>query len=342
MDATNLLTCPIRGPLNATALAKDGLTITEEARRIDLLNFLLERKYPPSHIGVETIILKKLGESGRNKLRCDVIVYDEPVSLVRHLKLEERVKKALLVAEVKRDSASKKSGLAYQLEPAMHLLPSMTVMGAYWDNVERLLYVKRLVKKNGNDYVEVCEDSLESLPVFGGVYAANPITIDQLSPPKDLVAVLFNVANAMRSHGVNDEHVRYKETVKLILARYCDERQAAASKAKELSLQVKAGKDPDFLERVSRCYLIAAQRYQRAKTLFQPSPKPGLKETVLRDVVKKIQGIRFLTASNEAMQQVFMSFVPAVFKKSLDQYFTPISLIETMVAMVNIGPRIQL
>jgi type I restriction enzyme M protein len=34
-----------------------------------------------------------------------------------------------------------------------------------------------------------------------------------------------------------------------------------------------------------------------------------------------------------------MSFVPAVFKKALDQYFTPISLIEAMVDIVRIGPN---
>jgi type I restriction enzyme M protein len=39
------------------------------------------------------------------------------------------------------------------------------------------------------------------------------------------------------------------------------------------------------------------------------------------------------------MQQVFMSFVPAVFKKSLDQYFTPIELVKVMVQMVRIGPN---
>lgn len=39
------------------------------------------------------------------------------------------------------------------------------------------------------------------------------------------------------------------------------------------------------------------------------------------------------------MQQVFMSFVPAVFKKSLDQYFTPLPLIDTIVDMVSIGPN---
>jgi type I restriction enzyme M protein len=334
-----LLTCPIRGQLSVTALAKDGLTVTEEARRIDFLHFLLNRKYPATHIAVETVILKKLGESGRNKLRCDVIVYEEPSASLAHLSLEKRLSNALIVAEIKRDSKSKSSGVDCQLEPAMRLLPGLQVMGAYWDNVERLLFIKELVKKNGNEYIDVRQDSLENLPRFGGKYAAKAITLDQLSPPKDLVAILFSVANAMRSHGINDEHIRYSETVKLILARYCDEREAADSSSKELSLQVLAGKDPEFMDRLNRCYKLAAKRYHRAKTLFSPQPGPRLSERALRDIVKRIQGVRFLTASNEAMQQVFMSFVPAVFKKSLNQYFTPLPLIETMVDMVHIGPN---
>lgn len=34
-----------------------------------------------------------------------------------------------------------------------------------------------------------------------------------------------------------------------------------------------------------------------------------------------------------------MSFVPAVFKKSLDQFFTPLSLVEAMVGMTEVGPN---
>src|SRR5688572_23208273 len=131
-DQRILLYCPVRGPLNTEALAKDGLTPTEEARRIDLINFLLERKYPRDNIAVETVILKNLGERGRNKLRCDLIVYREPVTELANLPLTEKVARAILVAEVKRDSSRKISGVTCQLEPAMRQLPGMHVMGIYW------------------------------------------------------------------------------------------------------------------------------------------------------------------------------------------------------------------
>lgn len=337
--ADNLLNCPVRGKLNSKMLAKDGLRITEEARRIDFLLFILSRGYPKSHIDVETVVVKNLGESGRNTLRADVIVYDMPVKLVDNLPIRERLKKAVLVAEIKRDSSKKVSGVACQLEPAMAQLPGIQVMGAYWDDVARLLFIKKIVKKDENEFVEILEESLEHLPRFGVKFKAKPITIADLSSPANLVAVLFNVANVMRSHGINDEHLRYKETVKLILARYCDERAATNSKDKSLALQVYPGNDFEFLERVTRIYEVAAKRYKQAKTLFRPVPGSELSERTLKEVIKLIQGIAFEQAGNEVMQQVFLSFVPAVFKKNLDQYFTPLTLIDAMIEFVQIGPN---
>ena len=142
----------------------------------------------------------------------------------------------------------------------------------------------------------------------------------------------------MRSHGVNDEQKRYKETVKLLLARYVDEKKARGSDDKELRLQVLAGEDVRFLTRVEGLYAEAAVRYQRVQTLFTPMAKSELEERTLRDLVSAIQGFDFSSASSNTMQQVFMTFVPVVFKKNLSQYFTPPSLIDTMIQMVAPGP----
>ncbi len=221
----------------------------------------------------------------------------------------------------------------------MRLLPGMRVIGVYWDDINQLLFIKKLVKRDDDEHLDIIQDTLANLPIWGSLYKKKPITFDSLTLPENLVAILFNIANIMRSHSVNDEHLRYKETVKLLLARYCDEREAARTSTKELQLQVYEGSDPQFMSRVERLYRTASQRYSRATTLFNPIAGPEISERTLRDIVKSIQGINFTSASNETMQQVFMSFVPAVFKKNLDQYFTPISLIETMVDMVYIGPN---
>ena len=334
-----LLVCPVRGPLGASALAKDGLTSTEEARRVDFLHFLVdERGYPPDHIRVEVVTLKNLGESGRNQLRADVIVYDRPWAKITNSDMQAQLRHAILVAEIKRDSSKKERGITQQLEPALLLLPRLDTLGAYWDDENRNLFTKAISKKGRHEEVVIGTDSIANLPDYGIAYHSKAITVDTLTKPTNLVSTLQNLANVMRSHGVNDEQKRYKETVKLLLARYVDEKKARGSDNKQLRLQVLAGDDARFLSRVERLYTEAAIRYQRVRTLFSPMTKPDLDEGTLRDLVHTIQGFDFSSASSSTMQQVFMTFVPIVFKKNLSQYFTPASLIDTMIQMVAPGP----
>ena len=138
-----LLVCPVRGPLGISALAKDGLTATEEARRVDFLNFLIEeRTYPQENIRAEVVTVRNLGESGRNQMRADVVVYDSPCSQIVNKQMDEQFRHAILVAEIKRDSSKKKKGVAYQLEPALRLLPRLDTMGVYWDDQNRIFLRK--------------------------------------------------------------------------------------------------------------------------------------------------------------------------------------------------------
>ena len=334
-----LLVCPVRGPLGASALGKDGLTPTEEARRVDFLNFLVdERGYPPDHIRVEVVTLRHLGESGRNQLRADVIVYDHPWENIKASDNGVQHSHAVLVAEIKRDSSRKAQGISQQLEPALLLLPRLDTLGVYWDDENRILFTKSVSNRGQHEEVAIDTDSIANLPVYGNPYQSRAITVDTLTKPTNLVAILQALANVMRSHGVNDEQKRYKETVKLLLARYVDERKARGSDNKQLRLQVLEGDDTGFRTRVEGLYGEAAIRYRRVQTLFTPTSKPELEERTLRDLVHSIQGFDFSSASSDTMQQVFMTFVPVVFKKNLSQYFTPASLIDTMIQMVAPGP----
>lgn len=334
-----VLYCPVRGPLGARALAKDGLTPTEEARRVDFLNFLVEeRSYPPDHIHVEVVTIKNLGERGRNQLRADVIVYDRPWKSMADLGKQSQLDCAILVAEIKRDSARRSNGVAYQLEPALRVLPRLDTVGVYWDDESRLLFTKSVKARKDFEEVVIAADSVANLPDYGAAYQAKAITVDTLTKPTNLVGTLQSLANIMRSHGVNDEQQRYRETVKLLLARYVDERQARVSSSKQLKLQVLEGADAGFMVRVEKLYTEASLRYNRVKTLFRPRTSPALDEATLRDLVAAIQGFDFSSVSNDTMQQVFMTFVPVVFKKNLSQYFTPSSLIDTMVRMADPGP----
>ncbi|WP_295639640.1 hypothetical protein [Novosphingobium sp.] len=145
-----LLTCPVRGPLTAFALAADGLNASEEARRIDLIHLLIDRHYPPANIAVETIVLKNIGANGRNSVRADVVVYSQNAHDLKSLSMSDRLKHAIAVAEVKRDSKSKKSAIDHQLEPALRLLPATDALGIYWDDINQILLIKSLVETGKN------------------------------------------------------------------------------------------------------------------------------------------------------------------------------------------------
>ncbi len=186
-----LLVCPVRGPLSARALAKDGLTATEEARRVDFLNFLVaDRNYPEEHIRVEVVTVTNLGESGRNQMRADVIVYDSPWPQIATREGNERLSHAILVAELKRESSGKTKSIKYQLEPALRVLPRLDTFGVYWDDENRLLFTKRVKEKGKHQEIVVHTDSIANLPVYGIAYQTKAITVDTLTRPANLVATL--------------------------------------------------------------------------------------------------------------------------------------------------------
>ena len=325
------LYCPIRGALGASYFAADGLTVSEEARRIECIQHLLKRGYPAKNIRCETIILKHIGNGGKNSLRADIVVYDKALSHVEKLSHDSMLDHVLLVGEIKRESKSKSSAIKHQLEPALKQIDRQEVLGVYWDDINRLLYIKQIK----NNAVTIIKDDLGNLPEYGTSYKYKRLKYTDLIKPEDINATLMEIANVLRSHKVNDDATRYRETVKLLLAKYMDER-AAKEGGSDLILQCAPNGDPGFIERVAKLYKKTASFYSKAKTIFAKQGSE-LEEKALRAMVEKIQGLNLLDSSTDAMQQVFMNFVPAVFKKELDQYFTPLTLVNSMVEVLRPG-----
>lgn len=329
--STNLI-CPIRGALGAEYFAKDGLTVSEEARRIECLDFLLKRGYPASHIQCETTIIKHIGNQGKNSLRADITVFEEPIIHVKALTHDEMLRKIVLVGEIKRESKSKSSAVKHQLEPALRQIDRPELYGVYWDDINRLLYIKQ----TKNNLVAISKDDLGNLPEFGSPYKYKKLKYKDLIKPEDISATLMEIANVLRSNKINDDATRYRETVKLLLAKYMDEREAKEN-GNDLILQCHPGSvDPTFRDRIDALYRRTASFYSKAKTIFSQKSSE-LDEKTLRLMVERVQGLNLLDSSTDSMQQVFMTFVPAVFKKELDQYFTPLTLINCMVEILRPG-----
>ncbi len=210
-----LLHCPVRGALSVPERASDGLTFTEEKRRIDCIGLLRRKGYPLSHIKVETA-LWKFGSQGRNSFRTDIAVLDQPVdSLANDLK--ELSHHIVLVAEIKRENTNAEAAVQTQVYPALNFLPKIDVLGIYWDDVERRLFFREQV---GGE-LAVRETALANLPQWGQAFQQNPLLSTDLETTQ-LRKLFERIENRLHTE-VSSKSLRFQIMLQLLLVKLYDE-----------------------------------------------------------------------------------------------------------------------
>jgi type I restriction enzyme M protein len=257
MSANPQLFCPIRGALKAKLKAKDGLTFTEEKRRIDCINHLLAKGYPKDRIEAETKIIK-FGHKGKNSLRADIVLYDRSVSDVKILAEDKWRGCMKIIGEIKRDSSDAESAKNDQLKPALDLIPSTDAIGIYWDDVEQTIFYKQV---NGS-IIESKEASIATLPSFGSPLEAKDIYYSDLEPASDLVKRFSRLDDIIHQAGHSKDD-RYAILFQILLTKIFDE-QSARPKNGRMVIQdfsIMAGSDADVVGIVEKALGIALTVY---------------------------------------------------------------------------------
>lgn len=126
------LFCPIRGELNIEEKAKDNITFTEEARRIELVIFLLSNNYPKELFYFERNIWD-IGNAGRNHLRADLVIYNNQKTSID------------IIAEIKRDNKNKENTILQQLYPVC--IRQKIIYGIYYDGLENIFFTEMIIMK---------------------------------------------------------------------------------------------------------------------------------------------------------------------------------------------------
>lgn len=330
MTTNPQLFCPIRGALKAKLKAKDGLTFTEEKRRIDCINLLLSKGYPKDRIEAETKVIK-FGHKGKNSLRADVVVYDRPVADVKILADDKRRGCMKIIGEIKRDSADAESAKNDQLKPALDLIPSTDALGIYWDDVEQTIFYKEV---NGST-IETKEASIATLPNFGVPLAAKDIHYKDLKPATDLVRRFARLDDILHQAG-HPKDDRYSILFQILLTKIFDEQSARPKNGRMIiqDFSIRGVSDADVLS-------IFEKGLETALTVYgshlpkRPSKKIGCTGATLRLVSKIICPIDILGSSPQVIQDFFMYFGRFLYKVDLGQYFTPYEVIDLIVRIVN-------
>jgi len=330
LSVSPLLHCPIRGALRVRARAKDGLTFTEEKRRIDFIRHLLSRGYPKENIETETIILQ-MGHAGQNSLRADVVVYDCPRSAVEHLTPEDRRRHMDLIAEIKRENWSAPNAKERQLKPALQLLPKKTALGVYWDDVEQTLFFKDL--RDG--VMLILEASLSHLPPFGSRFAVKPIRHRDLRVMSDLVGLFSKFDDILHQAG-HDLEERYELLLQVILIKIYDEQLNRPTNG-EMILQDFSATTLSDKEILCVCNsalemsLVLYQKHLGRPIEKQLSARPG----ALRLISQQLCRVNLLDSSPQVMQDFYMYFARHLYRVDLAQIFTPYEIVDFIVRITN-------
>lgn len=323
-----LLHCPIRGAVIAPERAADGLIFSEEKRRIDCIKFLLAKGYPPTHIKVETTLLR-FGNKGRNSFRTDLAVLDAPASTLP-TDVEGLKPHIKLIAEIKRDNAEAASAKQTQVYPALDFIQDVSAMGIYWDDIEQRLFYRSL---KGTKTI-IHETTAALLPRWGAALGVPRLRLADLRTA-NLLKLFIKIESRLHSE-VSDKSRRFVVMLQMLLLKLHDEHTNRQPK-NEMGLQdftdAPLG-DADVVRHFEKMLAKAVHFYGR----YLPDPVPGkinLNGAMLRSISALLAPVTILSAKRDVIQEFYMYFAQGVYKWDLGQYFTPIEVVDFIVSLVN-------
>lgn len=326
-----LLHCPIRGQLTVPEKASDGITFTEEKRRIDCIKFLLQKGYPAAHFHIETTLLR-FGHQGRNSFRTDLAVLDVPTSTLPD-DLDVVKSHIKLIAEIKRGNADAKRAKHTQVMPALAFLDDLTALGIYWDDIEQRFFYRTI---DDNKKATTHETAAAALPRWGQAVGTVRLELKDLRTTnlKDLFQRIEDVLHV----AVQDKSRRYQVMLQLLLVKLYDE-HIHPGDGNVMTLQdfSDAPIGDDDIEKVLNTLLTRALGYYgkflpESSQIADAFPVTG---STLRAISALLAPIRVLNSKREVIQSFYMYFAKAVYKWDLAQYFTPVEVIDFIVALTN-------
>lgn len=331
MVAGLTLVCPIRGRLKAKAKSSDGLTPSEEKWRVEAIRHLIDQGYPASHFKVETVI-KRFGNAGRNSFRADFVVLDQPVASLPDDSVDTLLDHAVLLAEIKRDNAAATKAKSFQALPLLDFAKLDDCVALYWDDIEQRVYWQ--TRAGGKRRTH--EGPLVSLPEYGQPPGAPSLTFATISPDTSLLGVFKRVEDILHSASIGPQK-RYGFILQLLIAKLHDEHVGEANPAKPLVLQDFEALEVHPVTAAERVNSLLGQavRYYQPYLPEKVPEKLKLSGTALMDVMKILAPVKIIAMRQSVIQDFYMYFARHLYKWDMAQYFTPTSLTDFIIEVLN-------
>lgn len=325
------LICPIRGILATRKRAKDGLKLSEEAFRIEAIRYLIKKGYPKEHFLIEPI-LKRFGNNGRNSFRSDFAVLDVPADSIDTSNVDDVLYHAVLICEVKRDNTKSDYVKSTQVKPMLDFAVHNSTIGLYWDNIEqRVFWIE-----TENDKKSIKEGPLSYLPTYGSQIKAVSLTFNDLEPADSLLEIFSRLEDILHQAAFSPEK-RYDILLKLLLAKIFDEHAFEARPNEHLAIQdfKSQGYTPDASKKLFTQIVKKAIRFYNPHLSKKISEEFDLKGETINSLLELLAPIKIIHSSREVVQTFYMKFAKDMYKWDLAQYFTPTTVTDFLVEVVN-------
>lgn len=330
--ATKLtLKCPVRGVLKASKKSKDGLTPSEEYFRVEALKYLIANGYPPENIKIEPIV-KKFGNSGRNSFRSDFAILDVPTNSINTSDVDILLEHAIIICEVKRDNAKSDYVKHTQVKPMLDFSKLDKCLGLYWDNIEQRVFWQETKKGKR----EVKEGPLTFLPEYGNDIQTKPITFNDTKPSDSLIEVFERIEDILHQAAFDPEK-RYEIILQLLLAKIFDEHSFEGRPDKPMGIQdftVLGTPNVTAQKKFDKLLSKAVSYYEKHLPNKIPSTAPLTPDTTV-DILKILAPIRITHSKRDIIQTFYMKFAKDLYRWDLAQFFTPTTVTDFIVDIVN-------
>lgn len=324
------LVCPIRGRLKVTGRSADGLTASEERYRVEAIKYLVDKGFPKANFVIEPVV-KRFGNGGRNSFRADFAVLDVAADTVSR-DVDELLAHAILLAEVKRDNASAVNAKQYQVKPLLGFAAKDSCVALYWDNVEQRVFWQAL--EHGAKVLH--EGPLASVPGFGQRPNVTLLTLNDLRADASLKSIFDRIEDVLHSASVGPSK-RFTMMLQLLLAKLHDEHERSIAPSDPLVIQDyrSVGVSGATAKTTFNALLGEAARYYE-RHLPEAVPKTiTLKDAAFLEIMAIFAPHRITAMKHSVIQEFYMYFAKGHYKWDLAQYFTPPSVTDFIVDVIN-------
>lgn len=333
MSESLTLKCPIRGVLKASAKSKDGLMASEEYFRVEAIKHLLKKGYPPTHFKIEAIV-KKFGNSERNSMRADFAVLDRPVTAIASGDVDSLLQHAILLCEVKRENTGNEYVKNSQVKPLLDFAKDDHCLALYWDNVDQRVFWTERVKNKRS----IKEGPLPILPKYGATIKLKPLSFDDTRASDSLLELFDRIENLLHTSSI-DLDQRFSVMLQLLLTKLYDEHAHARKPATELDIQDYEALGygaSNALKHFNSIVAKAIGHYQRyLPKEVDKKLHSKVSGEVLLVICKLLAPVRLIASKRDVIQVFYMKFAKGLYKWDLAQFFTPPTVTDFIVDILN-------